>query len=250
MNIFLSTDATEHQTKVTDTRSMADGRLAVAVAENIIRPAGGGQPRDYGFVDAEGGPMAVASIFKDLGTTWLELDCGDGAPVGIGDWVTLRVDDARRRNLSRAHSLTHLAMAVIREHVAGYQSKGANIDEGGELIELRFLAGEPVGLDLIHAVDRRTRSLMHEDIPIFAEKVRSVADAEANFRHWRVDPDLSLNGRIRVIHIDGVDSNPCSGSHVSSTGDIGPFAFVGHRRDGLGVNRIALRRQDVWSYWY
>jgi Ser-tRNA(Ala) deacylase AlaX len=132
----------------------------------------------------------------------------------------------------------------------GYESKGADIADDSVTVQLRFKSSEELDTDHLRAIDRHARSLLLSDRAITDERVKSIAHAEALFPHWRVDPDLALSGKIRVIHIENLDSNPCSGSHVGSTAEIGPFAMVGHRVDGVGNNVVSLTIKDAWSYWY
>ena len=141
-------------------------------------------------------------------------------------------------------------MATAREVVPGYQSKGADIADNGAEIELRFLSSAPVTQEMIREIDRRTRSRIAKAIPIAIERARSMADAEASYTNWRVDPDLNLGGRIRVVVIDGVDANPCSGSHVASTDEIGPYAMRGHITKMSVVNMVRMEKLKSWIYWF
>ena len=250
MNIFHSNpDLLNIDTLVTAVREMPGDRIAITTAENIVRPAGGGQPRDTADVLAGGLPFPVENLFKADGQTWLLLDAPATGPIATGRPVTLNVDPLHRERLSRCHSLTHLAMAAVKEHLPGYQSRGADIAEDAVGIELRFSASAPLTPDLITAIDRRTRSLVGQAIPISIERAKSMNDAEQIYDKWRVDPDLNLSGKIRVINIVGVDVNPCSGSHTRTTADIGPYGITGHKLDRTGINRLFLERLECWMYW-
>ena len=250
MNIYLSSDELDVQTRIELVRTLEDGRVAIAVAANNVRPAGGGQPADWATLFAATGEASIGHVFKQAGETWLVVDGPCALGLAAGQPIRLAVDPVRRHNLSRAHSLTHLAMAAIRRNVEGYESKGADIGEDTTSLELRFRADTLLDPKRVEAIDREIRSLIARAIPISVERVKSMARAEALFPAWRVDPGLGLTGKIRVIHIEGVDANPCSGSHVRSTAEIGPFAMFDHRLDPDGIYHLNLRRQDTWSYWY
>ena len=250
MNIFLANpDLLTLETTVSDVRSMPGEKTAFATAENIVRPAGGGQPADTATVATAAGSYTVGTVSKADGKTWLLVNGPVDSDLLVGARVMLNVDSMRRERLSRCHSLTHLAMAAVKEHIPGYESKGADIADDATAIELRFLASAPLTQNLINSIDRRTRSLIAQAIPISVERAKSMLDAEALYDKWRVDPDLTLSGKIRVINIAGIDVNPCSGSHVGSTDAIGPYGIVGHATDHADINRIFLKRYDCWMYW-
>jgi misacylated tRNA(Ala) deacylase len=250
MNIFLShPDLLTHETIILAVRDMPGDKTAFTTTENIVRSAGGGQPADASDVTTAAGTYPVEGVFKADGKTWLVLNGPVGTDISVDSPVMLHVDPLRRERLSRCHSLTHLAMAAVKEQLPGYQSKGADIADDATTIELRFLASVPLAQDLINSIDRRTRSLISQAIPISVERARSMLDAEELYAKWRVDPDLNLSGKIRVINIEGIDVNPCSGSHVGSTDAIGPYGVEGHNTDSAGVHRLLLKRFDCWMYW-
>lgn len=247
-NIYLSQpNRLSVDTRVEKIRSLGDGGTAIVAVENPVRAAGGGQPADDGTVIAAEGEFPILKVAKSEGDTWLMLPF---CPLEVGDHIRVIVDAERRQRLSQGHTLTHLAMAAAREIAPGYESKGADIDEDGVGIELRFMSHQPISSQMAEDIDRRTRSNIARAVPVTIERARSMADAEAAYPMWRVDPDLQLSGRIRVIVIEGIDANPCSGSHVSSTADIGPYALAGHTVHAKGFNILRLEKLEAWTYWY
>ncbi len=244
-NIYLARpDALDLETCVTKTRPLAEGLTGVVLAENPFRSAGGGQPADRGTLALDRRVIRVVDVRKDDGETWILLP----GPVDPGAKVRAMVDARRRHLLSQAHSLTHLLMAGFKESVPGYESKGADISEAG-LLELRFLSVLPLTEETMRQVDRRTRSRIAVSLPIRAERARSIEKAAETYPTWRVDPGLGLSGKIRVIVIEGLDANPCSGSHVSSTAEIGPYEMLGVERRGE-LNVVSARKLAAWSCWY
>lgn len=239
-NIFLTQpDRLSVDTSVETHRRLDDGRPAIVAAANPMRPAGGGQPTDYGVVLAGRNRIPIEQIIKSNGQTWLVPASGEFAD---GDPIRIEVDAPRRLQLSQSHSLTHLAMAAIRGIVPGYESKGADIGDDGVGIQLRFRSKAPVSAAMLRAIDLQMRDWIARGLPITATRARSIPDAAVIYPMWRVDPDLELNGRVRVIVIRNVDANPCSGTHVNSTGEIGSFAILGHERGNSGNNIIHLAK--------
>ena len=249
-NIFLAQPGLlEHATAIKQVRPHEGGGFALAVHENIARPAGGGQPADRGALTLEGHTLPLEAVLKRDGETWLVV-YGLVGPPTPGTPVALSVDAPRRQLLSRGHSLTHLLMAAIRQRMPGYESKGADLSEDGGAIQLRFRCdAKPTAADLT-AIDRQTRSWIARDLPVEVAKARGVEEARALFPEWRVDPDLGLSGRIRVIRIRDVDANPCSGSHVVSTGAAGPYDLGDPRQRPDGVVVLNAKVLNAWAGWY
>jgi Ser-tRNA(Ala) deacylase AlaX len=247
-NIYLSRpDEMRVATRVESCALGADGRAEIVLAENPFRPAGGGQPADHGWVEASGRVLAVESLRKSGGEVRITLAAG---PIAAGEEVQAQVDAVRRRRLSQCHSLTHLLMAGLKEVVPGFESKGAEIDDEGCGIELLFKGGSPVSPDLLANVDRIARGRIAQAVPIRVERVKSPEAAAATYPEWRVDPGLGLSGKIRVIVIEGIDANPCSGTHVRSTSEIGPFAILGFEPRGSDAYSLHAEKRDDWSYWF
>jgi Ser-tRNA(Ala) deacylase AlaX len=141
-------------------------------------------------------------------------------------------------------------MAATRHVTESFNSKGASLSEEGGLVNIRFHTSTKLEPTIIDTIDCLTRHLVAKNARIETLTVKSLASAERSFRHWRVDPELGLSGKIRVVNIAGIDANPCGGSHVKSTDEIGPFAIKGYRAEGAGTYTIEAARVPVWMDWY
>jgi Ser-tRNA(Ala) deacylase AlaX len=247
-NIYLTNPKMlDVDTSIIDLRPAGDGVVEVTLGANPLRPAGGGQPRDSGRLVADGRSMAVLGIHKMDGQTRITLPAGN---LAVGDQVQVEVDAARRHRLSQCHTLTHVGMSAARAIIPGYESRGADIAENGDDIELRIMASGDVTPDMVRAIDKLTRSRIGQDVPVRIERAKSIEAAAQRYPAWRIDPGLSLSGKIRVVLIGDFDANPCSGSHVASTAEIGPFEMVGHRDCGGGLHTLHMRKLDAWTYWF
>ena len=211
-------------TKIIAARSRGDGQTMLALEQTVVRGAGGGQPSDSASVTLDGVRYTVSTIEKEGGRTWLGIPGLQHMPE-TGRPIRCEIDGQRRRALTRSHSLTHLLMASIRWTVPGYRSRGADIAESAHECLLRFDA-EAVNDALIGKVDAYARAAIARAVRLNVLQLPSIEQAIQSFPHWRVDPSLTLGGRVRVIEIgEGIDANPCSGTHVENLAEIGEFSI-------------------------
>lgn len=194
----------------------------IAVDESGIRldrtvfyPMGGGQPGDTGRLILENG--SVIEITDTLkGETMNEvrhIPAPDSALPAIGSVVTARIDWARRHRLMRMHTCLHLLCSLIKGDVTGGQvsdGKGRldfNLPEQS-LDKEQLTAGLNKLIAADHAV--RARWISDEEMAAAPELVRTMS----------VKPP-SGQGKVRLLEITGVDLQPCGGTHVARTGEIG-----------------------------
>ncbi|KPL50856.1 hypothetical protein ABB55_00275 [Prosthecomicrobium hirschii] len=243
-------DLTVHPTTIRAMKFESAHRTAIAFGQNIFRPAGGDQPHDRGTISIGNETSNVLNVVKEGGETWVIVDRTRVGDVEIGNMALLEVDAPRRAALSRSHSLTHLMMAAARHVLADFDSKGALIADDGVTVSVKFKTSTAVTDELMSSVDCLTRHFVLRDASISVVSAKSVADAAGRFRHWRVDSDLGLTGKIRIVEIAGIDANPCSGSHAKSTREIGPFEFTKWTQSKDMEVQISARRTPTWMYWF
>lgn len=239
-----------HCTSVRDIQKSEKGRLSLAFAENIFRPEGGGQPQDFGKVIVADRSLDVVSVTKIDGTVWVLVEAGEAETVQVGDLALQEVDEKRRFELSKSHTLTHLMMAAASRIIADFDSKGAKISEDGSSATISFLTGALITDEHIHIIDQLTRSFVLRNAPIQYVMTKGLAECETRFTNWRIDSGLGLTGRIRVVEIEGIDANPCSGSHVTSTAEVGPYEVFRWSQSGESLVQIHARRTPCWMYWF
>jgi Ser-tRNA(Ala) deacylase AlaX len=124
-------------------------------------------------------------------------------------------------------------MASLRQETTGFASRGADIVAGGRMM-LRFDADD-LPFAAVERAMARARAAIQADLEVRVLSAKSV-DAARLMGPFRIDPDLALRGKIRLIEIDGVDLNPCSGTHVANLGLIGTHFHAG-RPVSLGSRR-------------
>lgn len=210
----------------------ADAR-GIRLDRTVFYATGGGQPGDVGVLrTADGREIAITDTFKDRDSgDYLHVPA-DGAPsLSAGDAVTAEVDWARRYRLMRMHSALHLLCAVIDGGVTGGQI-------GEEKSRLDFDLSD---LDLDKdAITERLNQLVAEAHPM---SHRWITDEEmaANtdlVRTMSVKPPSGA-GRVRLMEIaGGVDLQPCGGTHVANTSEIGELRVGKIENKGKHNRRI------------
>ncbi|MFM7346642.1 MAG: alanyl-tRNA editing protein [Tagaea sp.] len=192
---------------------VASGPDWVVLDATVFYPMGGGQPGDTGaLVLADGARLAVIDTRK--GDAGIQHMLAPGAaPPAIGTALTAEIDWERRHKHMRMHTCLHLLCAVIPAGVTGGQI-------GAERSRLDFDPGE-VAFDKA-AIEAGLNRLIAED---HAVAPRWIDEAELDakpelVRTMSVKPPRGA-GKIRLLDVAGVDLQPCGGTHVARTGEIG-----------------------------
>tara|TARA_R110001592_G_scaffold13884_1_gene63110 strand:- start:7520 stop:8236 length:717 start_codon:yes stop_codon:yes gene_type:complete len=188
----------------------------IELDRTVFYPTGGGQPGDTGvLVCADGRRITIIDTVKDRDSGAHLHVPEDGAPTpSVGDQVTAELDWDRRYQHMRMHSALHLLCATIDGGVTGGQI-------GAEKSRLDFDL-QDTALDK-EAITARLNELVQGDHPL---SHRWISDAEmaANedlVRTMSVKPPSGA-GRVRLMEIaGGVDLQPCGGTHVANTAEIG-----------------------------
>ncbi len=197
----------------------------------VFYPVGGGQPGDTGQMQsARGAALTVVDTRNSPDGIVHVLEDGSPAPA-TGDEVTLTIDWARRYAHMRMHTGLHLLGAVLRFPVTG----GAI---GATRSRLDFDMTDPVDKD---AVVRELNELVAADSQV---TTRWITDAELDarpelIRTMSVQPPRGL-GRVRLLDIAGVDLQPCGGTHVRRTGEIGPLKLGKVEKKGARNRRVNI----------
>jgi misacylated tRNA(Ala) deacylase len=206
----------------------------VALDCTVFYAQGGGQSGDRGTLLLEDGTATpiVNTIYDSDRATILHVPAEGAVLPGPGARVIARIDWDLRYRRMRAHTALHLLSVVLPYPVTG----GSVGDAEGRL---DFDSGEAV-LDKA-GVERRLNELIALDAAV---SHRWIADEEleANpglVKTMSVKPPLGT-GRVRLIAIEGLDLQPCGGTHVARTGEIGRAAVTGIEKKGKINRRVRV----------
>lgn len=206
----------------------------VVLDRTVFYPLGGGQAGDAGeLVTPDGRRVLVTDTRKHKERPGAILHVtAPGAPaLQAGDRVSARIDTARRRAHMRFHTATHLLCALIPHPVDGCSITAA-------YARLDFHMAEPLDKEALTAGLAKLVAGAH---PVRHRWI-SEAELDANpglVRSMSVQPPRGL-GRVRVLEIEGVDLQPCGGTHVANTADIGAVVVTKIEKKSAMTRRVVL----------
>ncbi|MDA0230061.1 MAG: alanyl-tRNA editing protein [Proteobacteria bacterium] len=207
---------------------------AIQFDRTVFYPAGGGQPGDSGAVKlADGTTIPILDTVKGEGIgEILHIVPDDASIPAIGTAVTVEIDWARRHKHMRMHTCLHLLCAVIEAPVTGGQLSEDKARLDFDLSELSIDKAE---------IEALLNRLIARDAPTTTRWI-SDTDLAAQpdlVRTMKVKPP-SGQGRVRLLDIADVDLQPCGGTHVKSTGEIGPITVRKIENKGKHNRRINI----------
>ncbi|SPH18281.1 Alanine--tRNA ligase [Defluviimonas aquaemixtae] len=203
---------------------------------SLFYPQGGGQPGDSGELLWEGGRIPIVTAVKGADGSVVLVPAETAALPPVGAELRQTLDWERRYRHMRIHTALHLLSVVIPLPVTGGQI-------GSEKGRLDFDMPEPP--EDPAALEAELNALIARALPVTED--------------WITDEDLAANpglvktmsvapptgqGRVRLIRIgagsDQVDLQPCGGTHVARTGEIGRVAIGKIEKKGRQNRRVSL----------
>ncbi|MEM1343851.1 MAG: alanyl-tRNA editing protein [Pseudomonadota bacterium] len=210
--------------------------VGVTLDRTVFYPTGGGQPGDTGALLWEGGEMTVATAIKGEGTTVVHLATEGATLPAPGTRVLARLDWQTRHAHMRIHTALHLLSVVVPLPVTGGQigpAKG------------RLDFNMPEAPEDKAALEEALNALIAADHPVTTEWI---SDAELAARPemvktMTVKPPMGA-GRVRLVRIGSgtppVDLQPCGGTHVATTAEIGRVRLGKIEKKGKQNRRVSI----------
>jgi misacylated tRNA(Ala) deacylase len=208
----------------------------IVLDRTIFYARSGGQPGDVGVLRWDGGETPIADTLKGDGETILHLPTPGAALPLVGAAAVGEIDWDRRYRLMRMHTAMHLLCSLIK----GAAVTGGSV--GADRSRLDFDLPNPPPKEEIEA---GLNALIEADHPVRIEWVdEAVLDTNPDLvRTMSVAPPRGT-GRLRLMRIgEGdtqVDLQPCGGTHVARTGEIGRIAVVKIENKGRQNRRIII----------
>ncbi len=205
---------------------------AIVLDRTVFYPLGGGQPGDSGWLRTGAG-ISVRITDTRKGEQGRIVHVPDSSPAAlrVGDTVTAAIDWDRRYAHMRMHTALHLLGAILKFGVTGGQIAAdrsrLDFDTQDEIDRERVSAS----LDELIRADTNVHSewITDEELARQPELIRTMS----------VRPPVGA-GRVRLLNIPGVDLQPCGGTHVARTGEIGPMQVTKVENKGKHNKRVYI----------
>lgn len=214
-------------------------RGGILLDRTVFYATGGGQSGDSGFLElADGSRLDIATTVYDTDkTTIVHVPAEGQTQPPAGTRLTVHVDWPRRYRLMRMHTALHLLSVALPFPVTGGQigdGEGRlDFDMGEETIDKDALLG-------------RLNALAAGDHEVTTEWITD-AELDANpglVKTMSVKPPRG-SGRVRLVRIGGdVDLQPCGGTHVTRTSEIGSLELGKIEKKGRQNRRVRIRLTD------
>jgi misacylated tRNA(Ala) deacylase len=220
-----------------EARITALGDTGVQLDRTVFYPLGGGQAGDRGELRlADGRVLQIADTRKGAAPGEIVHVPAPGqeallATLAPGQPVTARIDRARRERHMRFHTATHLLCALVPHPVDGCSITA-------DSARLDFHMTDPLDKEALTAGLARLVAGAH---PVRHRWI-SEAELDANpglVRSMSVQPPRGL-GRVRVLEIEGVDLQPCGGTHVANTAEVGRVVVAKVEKKSAMSRRVVL----------
>ncbi|WP_438976390.1 alanyl-tRNA editing protein [Roseicyclus sp.] len=210
----------------------------IVLDRTIFYPRSGGQPGDSGTLDLGDQRIAIATAVKGEGGAIVLVPAEAVTLPPLGAEVEQRLDWERRYGHMRIHTALHLLSVVLPFPVTG----GAIAHDKGRL---DFDMPEMPDADERAILEGRLNALVTRDLAVSEEWITEAElDAQPGLvKTMSVQPPRGT-GRIRLVRIgDGagqVDLQPCGGTHVARTAEIGKLTIAKIEKKGRQNRRVAI----------
>lgn len=210
---------------------VASGDDGIVLDRTVFYPTGGGQPGDTGEINWDGGSARIVDTrYGDVREIHHLPAEGADLPA-VGTAVTAKLDWDRRYRHMRMHTALHLLGSVLR-----YGVTGGNISAQKSRLDF----------DMEDTVDKAqvtadVQALVDEDHPVTC---RWISDEELEaqpelVRTMSVQPPKGA-GKVRLLEIENVDLQPCGGTHLKSTVEVGRFQVGKVEKKGRRNRRVSI----------
>ena len=218
-----------------EARVVAVDAAGIRLDRTVFYPHGGGQAGDAGVLRlADGRELRIVDTKKGAvpgEIVHVPAPDADVSALVPGAPVTARIDWQRRHRHMRFHTATHLLCALIPHPVDGCSITA-------DYARLDFHMTEPLDKETLNAGLAR---LVGEAHPV-AHRWISEAELDANpqlVRSMSVQPPRG-QGRVRVMEVNGVDLQPCGGTHVANTAEIGRVIVTKIEKKSAKTRRVVI----------
>lgn len=210
-------------------------RGGIELDRTVFYATGGGQPGDAGvLVRSDGTEITIGTAIynPEDKSRILHVPLEGQAAPAVGETLVAKLDWERRLKRMRIHTALHLLSVVLP-----YPVTGGSIGDGDGRLDFDIPEG---GLD---------KAELAEKLNALVSKNAAISES------WITDEELDANpglvktmsvkpprgsGRVRLVSIEGIDLQPCGGTHVRNTSEIGAVAVTDVEKKGKQNRRVRI----------
>jgi len=215
--------------------------LGIHLDQTVFYPLGGGQAGDAGSLTLTDGTRIEITDTRKAKFEGATPDDAVHVPapdqealltkLKVGDRVTAEIDWERRYRHMRLHTATHLLCSALP-----YPVDGCSITSG--YARMDFATVEPIERE---ALETRLRELIGGAYPVATEWItdQEMEERPELVRTMSVKPPIGM-GRVRLLRIEGIDLQPCGGTHVRNTSEIGELRIAKVEKKSARTRRLVI----------
>jgi misacylated tRNA(Ala) deacylase len=207
----------------------------IVLDRTVFYATSGGQPGDAGDLMTDAGvriPIDTA-VYTDAAKSEIaHVPAANGPALKVGDRVTAAIDWDKRYARMRMHTALHLLSAVLP-----YAVTGGSVGDSESRLDFDI---PEAGLDK-DAITAKVAEMIASNAAVSSRWITD-GELEANpglVKTMSVKPPIGT-GRVRLIEIVGLDLQPCGGTHVRATGEIGAVRVTQIEKKGKQNRRVRL----------
>ena len=207
----------------------------IVLDQTVFYPTGGGQPGDNGtLLRADGSEVPIATtVYEKDRSAIVHVPAESADRPQPGETVTCRIDWNRRYARMRTHTCLHLLCGML-----SYPVTGGSVGEGQGRLDFdipeagldKVVLGEELNAIIAQNHDVSMRWISEDELAANPDLVRTMA----------VEPP-SGTGKVRLIAVGGIDLQPCGGTHVRNTSEIGKVEIRKIEKKGKQNRRVRVQ---------
>ena len=194
----------------------------------------GGQIGDTGVITKDGVVVKVYNTKKNVGGKTIQYVKVEEGTIKTGDLVKLTVDKARRNNICKNHTATHMLQEALKEVL------GEHVNQAGSYVDderLRFDFTHFQGLSL-EEIDKVEKIVNEKIMEVYDVETKLMTLEEAKKSGAMALFDDKYGDKVRVVCVGEFSKELCGGTHVKNSGEIGLFKILTESGVAAGIRRI------------
>ncbi len=229
---------TDSYIRAFDAKVIAVSGAEVALDATAFYAGGGGQPCDIGALSDGAQTWPVVKVRREGALVWHEVQ---GNPPAVGAAVRGEIDWPRRYALMRTHTALHILCGVVwRDY--GAKVTGGNLEPLKGRMDFEF---ETMRAELVREIEERINMEVQAARPVRVHFLpRQEADRHPDLIRTKINllpADITV---VRVVEIEGLDTQADGGTHVANTREVGRIRVVDYHSKGRINKRIMIEVED------